>query len=418
MSDSKAPHRVPSLQGDADGDRAVVESRAGRGSARLREAADISIVPPAAEGRSYGALLSFVAFVLVPVALAIAYFGHYASNQYAVEFKFSVRDSRSTVSPAGGGSALSAILGVTTAPNGSETYMVVDYMQSRQAVADLSSTMNLREMYSRPAIDRWARFDAAQPVELFVAYWRRMITAGFDQVTGIATARVKAFTPEDAHRIAVALLANSEEVLNKTANRPILDAVKFAEIEVKRAEERLKEIRAELAIFRNTEKVIDPNANTVASNTALVTQLKTTLSDLQTELATLGKRGLSPTAPAMVALRTRIDATNAQLTAVEAQVSTDTHGNPLSGVVGRFEELDLDRQFAQNAVLATNQALENARSNALSQRIYVNTFVAPAVPQGPAHPKRGLSIALVAIVCFMFWTIGLLVSRSIREHGA
>lgn len=218
--------------------------------------------------------------------------------------------------------------------------------------------------------------------------------------------------------LAKALLENSENVINKTANRPIWDAVKFAENDVRRAKERLKTIRGELTHFRNTEQIIEPNSSVVSTNTAFAGSLKTTLLQLQTELATLSNRQLGPNAPAIVALQSRISATKDQLAMVESQVNTDKQGKPLSTVVGKFEQLDMERQFAQNMVLSTMQLLEQARASALTQHIYVNPFVHPSLPESSVFPRRILSIFVVGVICFMLWTIGLLVVRAIREHIA
>jgi capsular polysaccharide transport system permease protein len=385
---------------------------------RSEPAFELPTLPERKQGRSYGALISFLLFVALPVALATLYFGFYASSQYVAEFRFAVRDSRTSVSSSDSAGGISSLLGVSTSPNTPENYIVTDYMLSRQAVDDLLAKVDLRAMYSREGTDWWASFDPSLPVERLVTYWQRMVTASYDQVTGIATARVRAFNPEDALTIAKALLENSENVINKTANRPIWDAVKFAENDVRRAEERLKTIRGELTHFRNTEQIIEPNSSVVSTNTALAGSLKTTLLQLQTELATLSKRQLGPNAPAIVALQSRISATKDQLAMVESQVNTDKQGKPLSTVVGKFEQLDMERQFAQNMVLSTMQLLEQARANALAQHIYVNPFVHPSLPESSVFPRRILSIFVVGVICFMLWTIGLLVVRAIREHIA
>jgi capsular polysaccharide transport system permease protein len=386
-----------------------------------RHIEQITELPPLPEleaRRSYGAFLSFFVFVVVPVALAVAYFGFHASDQYVAEFKFAVRDSRTSLNAGANGAGISSLLGVSTSPNTPENYMVTDYMKSRQAVDDLLKKVDLIGKFSRADVDAWARFDASLPIERLVDFWQRMVSASYDQVTGIAIARVRAFTPDDANTIAQALLSSSEEIINKTANRPIWDAVKFAEEDLRRAEERLKVIRAELTTFRNVEQVIEPNSSVVSSNAALAATLRATLTQLQTEQATLLQRGLAQTAPAMVSLQTRINATKAQLASIEAQVGTDQHGKPLSTVVGRFEQLDLERQFAQANVLSTLQALEKARANALAQQIYVIPYVQPAVPQSSTYPRRVLSVVVTGLVSFMLWTVGLLVVRAIREHIA
>ena len=381
-----------------------------------------SLLPPPPmrrQKRSYGSIITFLLCVVAPVIGASIYFFGYASNQYVAEFKFAISDSKSgsTVSSVGGLASFMG-MGATAGANPQESYIVADFLKSRQVVDDLDSAIDVRHLYSRPEADWWSRFDQSLPVERFVSYWKRVVTSSYDQITGIGTAEVRAFTPEDAYLIATTLVRLSEELVNKIANRPQRDAVRFAEADLQRAEERLKDIRGKITRFRNTEQVIDPQSNVVTSNVALAQSLRATLNQLQTDLASLEKeRTLSRNAPAIVSLRGRITATQQQLASVEGQVANMRDGaNPLSRVVADFEQLDLERQFAQNMVLSSLQKLDDARAALLAQHVYVTPYVSPAMPQSSTYPKRILSIITVALVCFLFWTVGLLVVRSIREH--
>jgi capsular polysaccharide transport system permease protein len=302
--------------------------------------------------------------------------------------------------------------------NPQESFIVADFLKSRQAVEDLEAAINIRQLYSRPEVDWWARFNGSLPLEAFSKYWRRMIDASYDPVTGIATAEVRAFTAKDAYLIASTLVRLSEELINTISNRPQRDAVRFAEGDVKRAEERLQSIRAELTRYRNSEQLIDPQSNVVTSNVVLAQSLRAMLSQLQTEQTALEKeKGLSRNAPALVSIGKRIAATKEQLAAIEGQISNLRDGaNPLSKVVAEYERLDLERQFAQNMVLSTMQKLEEARASLIAQHVYVTPYVQPALPQSSTYPKRFLSIAVVGLLCFIFWVVGLLVVRSVREH--
>lgn len=101
---------------------------------------------------------------------------------------------------------------------------------------------------------------------------------------------------------------------------------------------------------------------------------------------------------------------------MEAQLGSDSKGKSLTAIVGEFEVLDLEKQFAQNVVVAARQTLEKARATALAQHIYVTAFVGPNKAVISSYPRTYLSIALTALYAFMIWTIGLLVVRAIREH--
>jgi capsular polysaccharide transport system permease protein len=295
--------------------------------------------------------------------------------------------------------------------------MVVDYLISRQVIDELQERIKVKELYSRPSIDRWARFDPSQPMEKFVEYWRNMVTANYDMITGIAVARVRAFTPDDAYLIATTMVSLAEKLVNEIAMRSRLDAVRFSEQEVKRAQERLSQIRTQISEYRDKEAVIDPTSNVVASNTTLARTLRSVLMQYQTELAALRRQNLRPDAPTIVTLQSRIFAAKQQLAEVEAQVATAKEGNrPLSHVVGQYEKLELERQVAQTILTSAIQSLEQARVNASIQHLYVTPFVRPARPESATYPNRFVAVLTIGLVCFFIWTIGLLIFRSIREH--
>ena len=375
-------------------------------------------VPRRRKRRSVGGYLSFVLCVLLPTVVAGAYYFAIASDQYVVQFRFAVRDTSTSVSTSAATAELTAMVGLSTSSNPSENYMVTEFMTSRQAVEELQASINIRELYSRPFIDFASRLDASVPIETLARYWKRMVSAAYDQVTGIAVAEVHAFTAEDALLISQSLLSLGEKLINEVAQRPQREALRYAEIEVKRAEDRLRAVRAELSDYREKTGLIEPSGSVVSANAAVASTVRSAIAQIQTDISTLKNQGVRPMAPPMQALQMRLKATEEQLKAVENQVSLpkQTGDTSISQAVARYEQLDLERQFAQNLLTSTMQSLEQARSNAATKRIYVVAFVQPSLPQASTYPRRMVATLTVAIACLIFWTVGLLVSRSIREH--
>lgn len=367
--------------------------------------------------RSLGGLLSFALCVLLPAVLAGIYYFGYASRQYEVEFRFAVRDTNGTVSTSAATSGIIASLGMSSASNSNENYMVTEYMTSLQAVHDLQTKIDLRQIYSRPFIDLWSRLDASRSIEDFAKYWKNnVVTATFDTITGISIGRVRAFTAEDSYLVAETLLSSADEMINEVAQRPLREAVRFSEAEVRRAEDRLRQIREDLSKYREKEGLIEPMNNVVASNAALAGTVRGLLAQLQTDKAALSKQGLGANAPPMRTLDMRIKATEEQLKSIESQVSIQASGAGISPIVARYEALDLERQFAQGMLTSTMQSLEQARANAVTKRLYITPFIQPALPQTSTYPNRFVATLTVAIACLFLWTIALLISRSIKEH--
>jgi capsular polysaccharide transport system permease protein len=376
-------------------------------------------LPPRIEvrKRSRGGGFWFFVCVVLPTALAAYYYGWIASNQYQTEFRFTVKNATLQSSPtANVSNGLLTLLGAGGGSN--DNYIVVDYLTSRQAVDALQSRINLVELYSKPEADWWSRFNPTRPTESFMRYWSYMVSAQFDQVTGIASATVRAFTPQDSYLIATTLVTLSEELVNQIANRTNSDAVKFASAEVQKAEDRLKKVRERLTEYRNRTGVIDPNTSVVASSAALVQTLRGTLAQLETQLATYRKQSLLPTAPAVVALNYQIASVREQLKKVESSVGSSADGRALSVVTGEYEQLDLERQFAQTMLISTQQALDQARANAAAQHLYITPYVRPSMPTMSTYPRRILSVLFVAGVSFALWIAALMIVRSIKERFA
>jgi capsular polysaccharide transport system permease protein len=374
-------------------------------------------LPKRGRKRSYPTIISFFVFVVFPVVIAAIYYTFIAANQYVAEFRFSVTDTSSTSVPSSSSlGGISSLLG-SAVTSSSQNYMVTDFLTSRQAVDELQKKINVTSLYARPIADWWARFDASKPIEKFLPYWQSMVTANYDQVTGIATAEVRAFTPQDADLIAKTLVGLAENLVNDIATRPQKDAVRYAEKEVERAEQKLKDIQTQLTAYRNKESVIDPTNSVVMSNVTLSQNLHASLSQLQTQLASLLQQQVNRNAPTVQVLQSRIDATKAQIADVDAKISKDTKSNQaLSKVVSEYEGLMLDRTFAQNLVTSTMSTLEMARANAAQQHLYITPYVRPSLPQSSTYPNRPKAIFMVAFVCFLSWLVGLLIYRSIREH--
>ncbi|HVZ03557.1 hypothetical protein [Hyphomicrobium sp.] len=366
--------------------------------------------------RSYSGLIGFAICVGLPIVVASIYYCFFASNQYVTEFRFSVQDTSpgATSLPTG----LTAVLGGGASSASNDNYLVTDYLLSRSAVEELQKRIHLIDRYSSSNIDWWSRFDSSKPIESFVPYWQSMVRANFDQVTGLATATVRAFSAEDALLIANTMVSLSEELVNKLSNRSQNDAVRFAEKEVERAQDRLRKNRAKLTEYRNRVGVIDPTASVAASNSTLVQTQRANLASLETQLATYERQNLQQNSPVVVTLKNQIKSVKEQLAATEADVGKGVNGTALSKVVGDYEQINLEVQFAQAMVTSTMQALDQARANAASQHLYITPYVRPSLPQSAVYPNRFWSVVSVGLVAFAFWIIGLLVLRSIRERFA
>jgi capsular polysaccharide transport system permease protein len=395
----------------------VPVAREGRDSDAFQDFASVKIKR---RREGHGFSIAFALFVVVPTIVSGIYYYLYASPQFTSEFRFSVQDA-SAPTTLQSNNILSS-LGLSGGPDNTNNYLVIDFLTSDEVLRDLERRIQVKERYSRPEIDWISRFNSAKSLERFLPYWQKRISASYDQVTGLATVTVYAFSAQDAFVIAQTLEKVSEDLINEVANRPPITAVRFAENEVTRAENRLKSVRGKWRKYRNKVGVLDPNTSITVANSQLVQSLQANLSGYETQLSTLQSLHLAPNAPAVITLKSQIEATKDQLKKTESSVSgTSNHfsdPSALSDVVSEYEQLNLEVQYAQAQVTSTQQALDLARANAAAQHLYITPYVKPQLATSSIYPDRTLSTVEVFLIAFGIWLAGLLILRSIRERFA
>ena len=89
--------------------------------------------------------------VVLPTLVAGLYYGLWASDQYAAEVRFGVRQ---TEEPNVSDNVLAMMAkGLATGTTGREPYLVANYVHSLNLVEDLDRQIGLREIYSKPGAD-------------------------------------------------------------------------------------------------------------------------------------------------------------------------------------------------------------------------------------------------------------------------
>ncbi|KGM33066.1 hypothetical protein [Inquilinus limosus] len=371
---------------------------------------------------SAGFWLSLLLMVVLPTAAGAAYYLYFAADQYVSEFRFAVKSSNASAS-----SATTDLVGAALGQSArlsafSDNFIVADYITSREAVGDLLKTVDLRAIYSSPKADYLSRLDPTVPVEKLVKYWQNRVDASFDVSTGISIVQVRAFTPEDSLRVAKALIGSSEDLVNRIAERAREDSVRFAERDVKNAEDRLREVTAKLRQFRNVQQT--PDLSTSASSTlGLSLQLRTNLAQMEAQLTSLSTH-MSPDAPTIKVLKNNIAATRDQLNKIEGELGAGTAPAAGSGpsqegyaaTLSDYEDIRLEMQFAQQSYQNMLTALDQVRSSAMSDRTYLMPYVEPQLAEYALYPERYEDVLIVFLIAFVAWAITMLTVHSVRDH--
>ncbi len=365
--------------------------------------------------------LSFIACVLIPSMLVGLYFAFLASDQFVAETRFVVRmgpqdgsskDGLSSVlaNLKGGGGTGGSGSGGSTATE--DAHVVTSYIQSRAIVDDILESIDLRAVFTRPEADFYARLKSSATIEELVEYWRHMVTAYVDSLSGIVTVEVRAFRPDDAVLLVRTIGNLSEKLVNDISTRARQDALQRATQEVTRAQELVFEALREMERYRNQEGLIDPTQAATETGKLLTKVLADQLVT-ENELF-VANRSLAPDSPNVRRLTTRLQSLKEQTAELRAQLAGNKEeARNIAASLAKFEEVAIKQKMAETLYAMAEASLDRARRNAEAQSVYLSVFVPPGLPQEYAYPKRfEYSIAIMTAL-LVFWSIAALIWLSV-----
>ena len=401
----RAEERRRSAAGADAGDAAATPRRAVAAPAPL---------PARARPRHWGALAGFLLLVALPFAAAAGYLFIRAAPQYHSEVAFSVRSEEATSASAGLLGALTQI-GSGGAPDAAILY---EYIRSQEIVTAVDARLDLRAIWNRPG-SGWRDGDPVftlgddRAIEALHRQWLRMVSVSYDTAAGIIDVTARAFAPEDAQAIAEAILAQSSALVNDLAEQAREDAVRFAREELAEAEAHLAEVRARLAAFRSEHSLVDPSAD-VAGQSGLLNALNAELAqalvdrDVLTSYAGDGDQRV-------VQADRRITAITARIEDERATLGVTGVAGTLPELVGRYEELAVDLEFANTAYTQTLAGLAAARAEARRQSRYLAPHVRPTLATTALYPRRFLLAGLAGLFLLIGWGVLMLVYYNVRD---
>ncbi|MFM0276964.1 hypothetical protein P0D75_02945 [Paraburkholderia sediminicola] len=353
----------------------------------------------------------FALTVVAPTTIALLYFGLVASDVYVSESRFVVRSPERQTST----SAVGALLqGTGLSRTSDDAYPVIDYIQSRDALADLNTGNYIRKAYREHGdfLDRFPGLLRDDSFEALLRYYQKAIVdPELETTSSITTLKVRAFTASDAHQINERLLELSENLVNRMNARAAEDSIQFAQRDADLAAERVKNAAVALASYRNSHTIFDPDKQS-ALQLQQVAGLQAQLFAAQTQLAQV--ESVSPSNPQIGALKTSIATIQKQVDFATNGISGN--GSSLSEKAVTYERLQLDAQFAQKQLTSALGALELARAEAQRKQLYLERIVQPNTPDAALEPRRLRAIFATFILGLITWGVLSLLVAGVKEH--
>ena len=400
LADAAKPAAVPDAAPRAAAQPAAPPVRAPIGAARARP-------------RHWLVLLSFLLMVVAPAGATGWYLWTRAVDQYASYVGFSVRKEE------GGGAV--ELLGGITELSGSmsmDTDILFEFLQSQELVAAIDAELDLRTIWSRadPALDPIFAYHPPGTIEDLVDHWARKVKVSYDSGTALLNVRVLAFRPEDATAIATLIFDEEQRDDQRTlgpgprgrhpprprgsrAGRgpaeggapaaaglpqphpdhrpdPAYPDPVGPDRRPRRAQ--LAEARIELELLRDTAQTNDPRLTQAQRRIEVIQQ------QITDELSKLGLDG--------------------------AETSS------VADLVGEYEALAVDLQFAQGTYTAALAAFDAARYEARRQSRYLAAHVQPTRAEAARFPDRSALMGLTVLFLFLFWAMTVLVGYALRDR--
>ena len=367
----------------------------------------------ATRGRHWMAVLTFLLMVVTPASLTAWYLWERAVDQYASFVGFSVRTEEV-------GSAVELLGGITelTGSSSSDTDILYEFLQGQELVAAIDKDLDLRRIWSRasPEIDPVFAYHPPGTIEDLVDHWERKVKIYYDAGTGLLDLRILAFDPDDALAIATAVYDHSSERINELSAIAREDAIGYARDELNQAEDRLRAARVDVQSFRNRTQIIDPTIQT-QNQSGLISALEAQLAEAQIDMQLLiaTARASDP----------RITQTQLKIEVIERQIASERAKLGIEGgdevasvadLVGEYEVLTVDLEFAQEAYTAARVAYDGARNEARRQSRYLTAHVNPTRAEQSKYPERATILSLSTLFLFLFWSAVVLVAYALRDR--
>ncbi|WP_203564004.1 hypothetical protein [Deefgea sp. CFH1-16] len=137
-------------------------------------------------------------------------------------------------------------------------------------------------------------------------------------------------------------------------------------------------------------------------------ELITTRTQVQ-QLETLAKDN-----PQLPILRQKVGILENAITAETERVTGGVRS--LAGKAAQYQQLVLEREFADKMLATALVSLEQARNEAQRKQLYLERAIQPSLPDQAMEPKRLRGIAATFIIGLLVFAVMSMLLAGVREH--
>lgn len=348
-----------------------------------------------------------IALIGLPMLIGAIYYAVFAAPRYVSQSIVAV--NAAAVAPLSTGFSVTGGLIALQ-----DTLYLIDYVHSDAVLRELDGKLKLREHYEQPKMDfifkAWGFFTH----ERFLDYFRDRVELEFNDLSGLLTIRTQGFDAKTANAVNRSLLESSERFVNEFSQRVAREQMAFSQSEAASAASRLASAKAQVVKFQNSNRILDPVAQTAAAG-ALTAELQATIARLEADL----KNKLSfmqADAPAVQAVRDQIVANRAQLDIERARTTSSEVGDRLGSLNVEYQRLQLESVFAEDAYRSAQAALDTARVDAAKKLKSLVIVEPPSAPESAEYPRYTYNLLTLLAMCVIVYAVVRLIVATIQEH--
>ncbi|MFK8330738.1 ABC transporter permease [Pseudomonas sp. BJa5] len=353
-----------------------------------------------------------MAMVVLPLILAAVYYAVFAVDRYVSSAQVVVRQDGGN--PGAQMPGLATLLTGNNPASREETLYLREYIVSTDMMLLLEERLHWIEQYAAQRSDVFFWLDKDAEREDLLEYYQRMVSAHYDETTGLLRVEVQAFTPELSEQMLRTILKASEHFVNEVSHSIAREQMKFAQGELETARINYAERKTELLDFQNINKVLD-GGNTAQSRASIIADLEGQYTKEQAVLTEMQFK-LRADAPQVKQQIQKVSAITQQLAKEKRLLVSSPNGSQLNVVASRYQQLTLDAGIAEESYKTAVAALDNARIEASKKIRTLVTVVSPNTPQLALYPERLYNLATILLGLLMLYGITRFILASIEDH--
>jgi len=340
-------------------------------------------------------------FVVIPTFISVFYYTIIASDIYVSEGKFSLEMSDPAPLQLADATGIASVLGGASGDM-QKLFVVKEFIHSNDMLKKLDEKIGVKKIFNSDKADSFSKLGNSHSQEDALEYFKKMVELRLDEQAGIIIFRVKAFSAEDASKLAQAILSISEEFVNSMSYSMKEDAIEFSRKELENSEAHLIQQNRNISEFRNLNKNYNPLVSTQTVMQSSVS-LEAQMAALDTEVAYLRNymKEESPRLTNLMARRSAIE----QMMEKQGGRLTGEKGSPLATIAQDYTTLELANHFALRRYEMSAISLEAAQAEARKKSIYLMRIDNPSMPDSATEPQRLKQILTTFLISLIIYVM-------------